>query len=621
MLLVLYVDDLQWGDHDSARALEELLRPPDPPALLFVGCYRDDDPQSSPFLRELFAWREQTAPALFWRDLHVDILSPEESSKLVWRLLGHNDSTAARQAEDIARESGGSPLFIGELVRTLCALDDPTGAAPAASAVSLDAVLWGRVLRLPAPARRLLEAVAVAGRPVALDDACAASRLGSGSPEAHTLLQSARLLRQTAGAPVEEVEVYHDRVRDAVRSHLAAADVADYHRGLAASLAASGRGEPEVLASHHLGAGELAKAADFYARAARQAADALAFSRAADLYGLSIELLGNEGEVTRELRVSLGEALVNANRGVEAAREYLRAAPFSPGDEATDLERRAAMQLLISGHIDEGLALLRKVLKAVNLWLPGTPRMTLVSLLFHRVWLRLRGIGFRPRDASEVPASELKKIDVSWSGVVGLSITDWIRGADFQTRNLLLALRAGEPVRIARSLATQGAHNATGGHSARRRTARLLDAAEALARQVGSPYANAIVAMSKGLAAHLEALAKCVRRASTTPGAASFESSAPELPGKSTRRGPGRSGHWPTWAGLPGARRPLCQDYSRNGARAGRSLRDHQPQHVCLDDGAPGRGRPGRRHSRERARHAELVARRVSRPAPHCRPR
>jgi hypothetical protein len=103
-----------------------------------------------------------------------------------------------------------------------------------------------------------------------------------------------------------------------------------------------------------------------------------------------------------------------------------------------------------------------------------------------------------------VPASDLHKIDVSWSGVVGLSITDWIRGADFQTRNLLLALRTGEPSRIARSLATQAAHHATGGHAVRRRTARMLGVAEGLALKVGSPYARGIVSLSRGLAAHLE---------------------------------------------------------------------------------------------------------------------
>src|SRR6185312_10161325 len=96
------------------------------------------------------------------------------------------------------------------------------------------------------------------------------------------------------------------------------------------------------------------------------------------------------------------------------------------------------------------------------------------------------------------------RIDVCWSAVSGLSVVDTIRGADFQARCLLLALRAGERFRIARSLAMEAAHQATAGLRAQDRTARILRAATDLAREVDHPYALGMAAMARACATYLE---------------------------------------------------------------------------------------------------------------------
>jgi serine/threonine protein kinase len=503
--LVLAIDDLQWGDFDSAKALADLLRAPDAPPLLFLGCYRAEDAEASPFLRTLPEWRRQLGESGEWRTLAVEALTQAEARDYALSLLDPEGRAAAGElADDIARESGGSPLFIAELARHFPAEAGPPGRVVAAPGISLDEMLWARVQRLPDAARRLLEVVAVAGRPLALDEACRAAELGPEDRAAPAQLRAGRLFRGTGAEGGDEVETYHDRVRETVLAHLPPEALRDHHGRLARMLEASQRADFEALAVHYQGAGEPARAGELFACAADHAAGALAFDRAAQLYRRALGLRPAGSGDDRLLRAHLGDALANAGRGDEAAREYLRAAGAGAGDEAIELERRAATQFLVSGHIDEGLAVLRRVLESAGMRLPDTPRRALWSLLYHRAWVRLRGVGFRPRDASRVAARDLWKLDIAWSGASGLLFTDWIRGVDFQTRYLLLALKAGEPFHLARALATEAGSSALAGWGARRRTARLLRIATSLAQAVGHPYAQATVAVGSGFAAYLE---------------------------------------------------------------------------------------------------------------------
>jgi hypothetical protein len=240
------------------------------------------------------------------------------------------------------------------------------------------------------------------------------------------------------------------------------------------------------------------RAGTYFARAARQAAAALAFDRAAKLYRQTLELRP-EGVAETDLRVELAEALANAGRGGEAAREYLAVAPLLPLTTALSIEQRAALQLLVSGRLDEGLAILRRVLGKLGLSYPATPFRALVGLLLRRLQLRLRGLHFRERTAAELSPLDLTRIDLCWSASMGLSLTDTIRGAAFQAHGLKLALEAGELSRIARALAMEAAHLASLGGPRKPRTARLLQEATDLARRSGRPYDHAIVAVLQAI--------------------------------------------------------------------------------------------------------------------------
>ncbi|MBY0528340.1 MAG: protein kinase [Gemmataceae bacterium] len=499
--LVLFIDDLQWGDIDSTTLIADLLRPPDAPVLLLLASYRSHEAAGSPFLQAFLKSQEELRPAER-RDVTVEALTPAEARDLALALLGRADEEAREHGEAIARESGGNAFFVYELVQHLQAGEVVSGGGVTPRVVTLDGAIWDRVCRLPEEARRLLEVIAIAGRPLRQSDASRATGSVADPRAALAVLRSGRLVSSRGPVEREEVESYHDRVRETVAGQLTPEVRTDCHRRLAHALEADGHTDPEVLAVHFEGAGEPLHASRYFAQAAGQAAEALAFDHAAELYRRALKLAPGDAIEERPLRVKLGDALANAGRGADAAHEYLTAAARSGASEALELRRRAALQFLGSGHVDEGLQTLRNVLGPVGLKLPATPRRALLSLLLQRARLWLRGLRFRERKESEIPAADLTRIDVCWSVSIGLGVIDNIRGAEIQTRHLLLALDAGEPFRIARALAVEAPHTGAPGGRSWQRASRLVHAADVLAEHLQHPYALGIVALSKGITAY-----------------------------------------------------------------------------------------------------------------------
>jgi hypothetical protein len=502
--LVLFIDDLQWGDLDSAAMLEELMRPPEAPALLLVVAYRSEEASTSPLLRKLLPER---LGSQHWQEIEVDRLDPPEALNLARALLAGPRRDSEALADAVARESMGNPFFLSELARAVRGEGErviaPSEGEPE-TAITLDSVIRSRVSRLSPAERRLLEIVAVAGRPVQF---AVARDAAEPDPYENVVeaLRISRLIRTRETQTREEIETYHDRIREAVVAGLSPEHLKAHHRRLALALEASGQADPEWLAMHWKEAEDLDRAAEYAATAARRASETLAFDRAARLYLLALELSQKADPETRhDLQVDLGDALANAGRGAEAASSYLAAARGARRAEALELQRRAAEQLLLSGHIDQGLPVLRSVLEEVGFRYVESTLGSILSFLFHRVLIRLRGLKFRERDATQIAPEKLIRIDTCWSLSLGLSMVDTVRGRDFQARHLLLALKAGEPYRISRAVSVEAGYSATGGPPNARRTAELMETATRLAARVGHPQAIAVAQLAVGITAIAE---------------------------------------------------------------------------------------------------------------------
>ena len=495
--LVLFIDDLQWGDEDSAALLAEVLRQPDAPPLLLIATYRSEEATSSAALRKLLPDQGLMMGNADARHLAVGELTPEEAGQLAATLRSRIPHAGAA-GETVVRDAGGNPFLINELVRYA----HPAGES---GDLTLDAVIYGRVKGLPPATRRLLEVLSVFGQPLDRELASAAAGVGAEEMESVSLLRAQRLSRIRVMDDREELEPYHDRIRETVIAHLAPDQLRAHHQALASGLAALDNPDPEILAVHFEGAGDHVHAAQYSVAAADRAADALAFDRAARLYRLALDLNpAMERDAQRSIQIRLGNALASAGRGGQAAEAYLAAARDAEPRSQLEFQRRAAEQQLRSGQIDAGFETIRNVLAAIGMKLAASPRRALVSMLIQRLRIRLRGLGYTERRAADVSADELVRIDTCWSVAMGLAIVDTIRGADFQARHLLLALDAGEPYRIARALGMEVAYAvAPGGRRARVRSRRLGEMAQALAERVNHPQALGLVSLARGTAAHL----------------------------------------------------------------------------------------------------------------------
>lgn len=486
--VVLVIDDLQWADADSLAVFAELLRPPEAPALLLIMTSRPDENGGS----------DDTASKVLRLEAHerlrLDRLDPDEARTLARLLLGNG---SAIDPGALAEEAQGHPLLVDALVRHAIRRGGTL------ASLQLDDALRARMDELAPEMRRVLDLIAVAGGPITPEVATRALQLElSEFLRAAATLRIEQLVRPTRFRNRDGLEAHHDRVRETLVVALSVDARRDLHERLARALESFEDSDPEALFIHWRGAGHRANAARYAAVAAERAAHALAFDRAQRLYREAIDRV-DEPEHKRQLQVRLAEALANDGRGMLAAEAYKQAIPGAGTAEALELGRLVAEQLLRSGHIDDGMAALKRVLAAVGLRLPATPRAALLGLLWRRARLRLRGLTFKPTDQSQIVPSALQRIDVCWSVATVLGMVDTVRGNYFQTVHLWLALRAGEPYRVARALALEAPFTAITGESARARTVKVLDELRRVSAPLQQPYLEAWQQAATGISAAL----------------------------------------------------------------------------------------------------------------------
>lgn len=490
--VVIVVDDLQWGDIDSARLLGDLMHSGSAPALLFVGATREGE-ESSPFLRQLLELRAAAAfqATVDTLDLRLDPLDETDAGHLLSTLL---PETASSSFAQLIAEGHGSPFFLGELARHA---ESGAGDAP-----RLAEVIQRRFAALSVAARSLLQAAAVAARPTAmavLHEASASGDLSATVAE----LRNAHFLRARDDQGEQLLEAYHDRIRESVVASLDSTRKRTLHRALAAAY--EKRGDHERVAIHLREAGDTQRAAELIVLAAERASSTTAFEHAARLYREAIALFREANALSAErefaLERALAESLSSAGRCTEAADAFISATQHADGLAAVDLRRRAVEELLLGGHLARGREMGASLLSDLGLTMPSTPGRAIAAALPLRARLWLRG-GLRRsvRRRTAIAPEALVRLDTLWALVAGFANIEPALALALSARHALMAIDLGDSYHLLRSLVAEafGAvllKGARDGNASRQ----LLEQAQALLPHANRIEAEVLLLLGRGL--------------------------------------------------------------------------------------------------------------------------
>ena len=292
--LLLAIDDLQWSDPESAALLSYLVGHGERLPILLLFIYRRDHAVRNANLQALMDLVPRSPTAMARCAITVGTLAQNETFTLARSLLDEGVADKDELARRFSEESGGSALFVAELVRhaTLA------GRRANQGAISLAGVIWERIRALGGCEQALLEVICIAGGPIRLADLRSAVPGGGEFFRALNQLRQHRLIRLDGLQLDDYAEPFHDRYRETLLERLPADEVRQRHGLLAQALLANQPDDHDALAEHFRRAGVRDQARVHSLSAAAQAIGNLAFAHAENLLLQALELSEGDQEST-----------------------------------------------------------------------------------------------------------------------------------------------------------------------------------------------------------------------------------------------------------------------------------------------------------------------------------
>ncbi len=470
--LLTVIDDLQWADGPSARALLFAVRRLQADRVLVVVSARDGE-----LARLGDGWQRFLAGDHRAGRVRLDGLGPEDVVAL-GRALGAGE-LPRRAARRLLDYTDGNPLYCRAVLEEFGAgtLDRLGGVLGVPR--SLAGVVLLRVGSLSTAARELVAAAAVLGSPCGLAVAAALAGLGDPLPALGEAVAAGILVEQPGGAGIRfshllvQRAVYGDlSPAERRRLHEWAAGLSGRGRALAHRVAAA-RGPDDGLACELEAAGREARRQGRTAQAAAWLAQAAAVSSepaAADRRLLdALEILVTYGEVAEAEVLAAGPAtarpgarrsallgMLDFFAGRAAAAEARLLAAWHSHDPARDASvgAAAATQLavlcLVAGRIREAIEWAERA--AAASLAPPAMRHRALGLLAIALFAAgrgpegLAGLAFLPAALCEVPGEDTDTLVLR--GIARVLAED-LAGAIADLSTAAARLRAGMPLRTA----------------------------------------------------------------------------------------------------------------------------------------------------------------------------
>src|SRR5262252_2728257 len=320
--VMLILDDLQWAGTPELLLLKHIVRSATPMRLLVIGNYRDNELARTAPLRALLADLRREAGV---ERIVMGGLDEDGVAELVSAAVGHElDEGQLALARAICRDTEGSPLFVGEILRDLmdsgAALGggEQRGIPGGISFIIPEGVkeaIGRRLSRLSAATNKVLSIASVIGLEFelkvlkqvaempevtildALDEASSAALVADAAPQGECYAFTHMLMRATLYEALNSTRRarMHERVGIALEQ-----------------LASNGRYIDE-LARHWMAAttlGDATKAINFTRQAGDRALAGLAFEQAAKYYEQALSQLTdpNAALLRCDLLMALGDA-------------------------------------------------------------------------------------------------------------------------------------------------------------------------------------------------------------------------------------------------------------------------------------------------------------------------